>query len=266
MALSTGWKLALGAGALAVLSKKGAGVVSTVDSGALTRAFDWAKQSAFGAVLPKEVARYAPELLKSAAKYDVNPFILAGIMYRESLGGNALKPPNPGGSGGFVALKGIPGADANGFPDDGKGGWDRGLMQINYSAHLSWFKGGAKWWEPQVNIDKGAEVFAAAFGFFGRTPTTGVRVSCSRINTWRTLVNKPYPVCQSDGRTAPLADPRPLSGRARYEAALAAYNAGAGAVLQALAVGLPPDIVTTGRNYGNSIAGWVAKWYSSTLG
>ena len=107
----------------------------------------------------------------------------------------------------------------------GDAGHGRGLMQIDDRSHAVWLAVN-NWRDPATNIDGGAEILAQAYAYF-RMPGASAN------------------------------DPRPLSGAALDKAALAAYNAGAGAVLRAIIAGQDPDSVTTGHDYGSWILGRV---------
>lgn len=225
----------------------------------------------FAAALPAAIGRWAPEILRAAKAYDVNPWVLAGIMARESGGGVApgyIPKGNPNGTGDFIPRKTGPYAKlANpmtGLPPDGKG-WGRGLMQIDYGAHHTWVTSNP-WWEPQTNINKAAELLRWNLDYFRRPAGGPVKVDQWRITTgipkykiqpW----NQRYP-----GRAFALSvpDPRPLSGEALYEAAIAAYNAGPSGVLQAVASGVPAEAVTSGQDYVAWFTSRIAAWQSKT--
>lgn len=248
----------------------------TVMTGA-GQAFDFAKVQAFKLALPANVGRWAPQILSAAQKYNVDPFVLAGIMYGESLGGDALSPGKdgrvkfggPGGTGDFILRK--PGnlyykyADpATGLPPDGLG-WGRGLMQVDYGVHNAWIISN-NWRDPQTNINKAAEIFRDALKYFSSAPGGPITIEQWRVTTgmpqngtlpWR----ERYP-----DRVYPTSarDPRPLSGAKLYEAAIAGYNAGYKGPLQALAVGLPAEAVTAHQTYVSNflkrIGAWQAKF------
>jgi soluble lytic murein transglycosylase-like protein len=67
--------------------------------------------------LPARLARWAREIGAAALATGVDPFLLAAIMDRESLGGEYLKPRGPAGVG--------------------DGGHGRGLMQVDDRYHAS---------------------------------------------------------------------------------------------------------------------------------
>lgn len=232
------------------------------------QAFDFAKSAAFTAALPRQVARYSTEILRAAQQFNVDPWVLAIIMYRESLGGDALRPQGPTGTGDFIPRK--PGnlyykyADpATGLPPDGLG-WGRGLMQIDYGVHIDWFKSGANWRDAQVNINKGAEVFAEKLRFFS-APSSGKPIA---VESWRITTGKPeykiqpwsvkYP--RSGQWPTSVPDIRPLRGDKLYEAAIAAYNVSYAGVQQAIGLGLPAEAGTTGQDYVSSFLSRLASW------
>lgn len=267
----------LAGGTVAILALRGSSMATSAGK-VVSEAFDWARGEAFAAALPSNIGRWAPQILSAARRYDVDPWVLAGIMWGESRGGDVLTPPgDPGGTGDFIPR----GADssyfryanpATGLPPDGKG-WGRGLMQVDYGVHNAWVTSSA-WWEPQVNIDKGAAIFSEFRAFFTKAPTGPVKIEAWRldrgipkygIEPWRTKYpNVPMPPTVSSQKyaQATYTDPRPLSGVELYVAALAAYNAGPGGVLQALALGLPAEAPTTRQSYVTSFASRVAGWRS----
>lgn len=180
----------------------------------------------FAIVLPASVGQYAEMLIDAAARHGVSPWALAAIMYHESRGGDALRPPGPGGSGDFIARPAsgryAPFMDpSTGLPRDGHG-WGRGLMQIDYGAHNAWVTS-SSWWDPWTNIDKGARVLAEGMNYLRQ---------------------------------------RGLSGDQLLEAAVAAYNAGPGNVWSAIQAGDSPSSVTTGGNYASKVLSKAGGWAS----
>jgi len=230
--------------------------------------------SAFEAAtkLPTAALTYVPMLKASADKYNVSPWLLAGIMMRESAAGTVLKPPGPAGTGDFgkrppgrqykQADGSIYTVPASGMPEDGQG-WGRGLMQIDWAVHNDWCTNN-DWTDPQTNIDFAAEVLAQNFAYFVRAASSaGVKVDAWRLTGLKDgngkIVVPGWPI-QSVG---PFPDPRPLAGDALNKAALAAYNAGPSGVLQAIAAGLDPSTPTTGTDYANWIMSRVTGWMAS---
>lgn len=236
----------------------------------MSQAVAFGKESAFKAALPLQIGRWAPEILQASRLYGVSPWMLAGIMLRESQGGATLTPPNnPAGTGDFTPrLSGTYAkyAGANGLPADGAGGWGRGLMQIDYGAHNAWVTSNA-WWDPQTNINKSADILRTSMRFFSAIPPAGATV---KIEPWRVTNGKDsikiapwlekYKVPAS-AAGASFKDPRPLSGTALQEAVFAAYNAGDSGVLQAVALGLPAEAATTGQDYVAWLTTRVAAWW-----
>lgn len=263
-ALSRPQQLVLGVGAsaltLLILNRK------QVMTG-IGQAFDFAKSAAFAAALPVQVRKWAPEILNAAQRYDVDPWVLAIIMYRESLGGDALTPKGPAGTGDSIPRE--PGnlyykyADpTTGLPPDGKG-WGRGLMQIDYGVHIDWFKSGANWQDPQTNINKGAEVFREKLRFFS-APSSGKPIT---VEPWRLTTGKPKYHIQPWMKKYPRAtwpatvpDIRPLKGQALFEAAIAAYNVSYAGVQQAIGLGLPAEAGTSGQDYVSWFMTRLASW------
>lgn len=162
---------------------------------------------------------------QAAAAHSIDPFTLAALLDRETLGGTTkdLDKPGPSGTGDFG--KRDPAHWGSELPPDGRG-WGRGLFQIDYSKpgspQRAWCEtvaadGRCQWEVPALNADKAAELFA--------------------------------------GKLAVLAND--------YQAAICAYNAGEGSAQRALAA-LPPDAgplrrvaaldaVTTGGNYVSDV-------------
>lgn len=177
----------------------------------------------FDTAIEPAMWQYAELLRAAGLRYDVSPWLLAGIMWRESNGGTALTPPGPAGTGDFTPRG--PGnryfqfADPNtGLPPDGKG-WGRGLMQIDYGAHNDMMQ--VDQTDPATNINCGARILADAFTSFAA---------------------------------------QGLFGDALTRAALAGYNASWSSVRSAIAAGADVDSVTTGRNYSSWVLEHVQQW------
>lgn len=197
---------------------------------------------------PSAVVQYAGLINSTAAKYGISPWLLVGILWRESNAGLALKPQGPAGTGDFGprSTTSWPMAGPNGLPPDG-GGWGRGLMQIDYGVHNAWVRAN-NWADPAVNIDKAGQIMKANLTYFSSVPKTpGVTVGAT--------------VSQRTG-AAPgnYSDPRPLKGALLEDAALAAYNAGTSYVLQAVAAAKDPSLVTTGGDYAPWVRNFIAKY------
>ena len=95
--------------------------------------------------LPARLARYSYLFSLAESYFGVDPFLMAAIMDRESLGGNALKPLGPGGVG--------------------DGGHGRGLYQIDDRSHASFCaarfdSGGTLWADPLFNAAYAFRLFA----------------------------------------------------------------------------------------------------------
>lgn len=95
--------------------------------------------------LPARLVRWADHFLAAAAATGTDPFTLAAICDRESLGGDALSPPGPGGTG-----------------DNGNG---LGLMQLDKRAHPEVLQ--HPWQDPHFNITTGAGILREALDALG---------------------------------------------------------------------------------------------------
>jgi hypothetical protein len=205
--------------------------------------------------IPYRTRRWAQQIAQAAQESTIEELgpertalALAWILDRESHGGDALRPPGPGGTGDFAprAWGSMP------MPPDGLG-WGRGLMQIDYGAHA--FARGNSWSDPNENVKYGAGVLLQSWKQVG---TIG--------GLEKTLGVVKVPVKDAQGR---VIDRRPLTPDekalarqtwARFNGlqhALNAYNAGAGNVVLALARGQDPDEVSSDR-YGGSVIAQLA--------
>jgi len=203
-------------------------------------AFDYAKAGAFK-VLLNTLPRYAPAakygdlILEESQVAGISPITTVELGMRESAWGDALSPPGPGGTG--------------------DGGHGRGLMQIDDRSNADWLAAN-DWTDPRTNVRKGLQILQGKLSFFAkRTPVRG-------------LTDGNYVVlstAQAERRgvtPGTYRDPRPLSGDALIQAAIAAYNTGEGNVLMSLAVGKSPDITTaagSGAKTGNYSADVLAR-------
>lgn len=156
----------------------------------------------------------------------VSPFLLAGVMSRESNFGKALA--------------------ADGTGDHGNG---LGVMQVDKRYHKAFAarttNGTPDWKDPYLAAKYSTkEILLPAFAFFRRTPAKGATVTITperaaeKKRGWKPGV---YP------------DPRPLSVADSWKAATAAYNGGTTGVLQALVGEGNPDGTTTGANYASDV-------------
>lgn len=96
--------------------------------------------------LPKAGRPFAAAIIAAAEKHRINAWVLAGLISRESQFGALLEPKGPAGKG-----------------DAGHG---HGLAQIDDRTWGTWLRTHT-WWDPAVNIDKGAEILATALRTFG---------------------------------------------------------------------------------------------------
>lgn len=259
--------LGLGAAALLVLGMNSAPV-----SAAINTAVDWANSAAFRLALPANVAQWSDFFLAAAEQAGVSPWLLAGICYRESGGGDALHPQGPGGTGDFnprPAGRRYPSGyvvGPNGMPEDG-GGWGRGLMQLDWAVQFPWPQQN-NWADPATNINKAANILATNILFFSSDPNpSGITVESWRLKGLTSATGKVLVQGWADKyglqSTGPYSDPRPLTGTDLALAAVAAYNAGTSGVLQAIAAGLPADAATAGNNYGSWISTRVSAWLAT---
>lgn len=96
--------------------------------------------------MPPRLSRYALEIWCAAELYRVDPVVLAAILERESLGGDALTPPGPRGTG--------------------DGGHGRGLMQIDDRWHGPFVATGL-WREPPFALLYAARLLRQALDALG---------------------------------------------------------------------------------------------------
>lgn len=224
--------------------------------------------------LPSAVPFHA-ELDAAALTAGVPAWHLAAIMWRESLGGTApgYRPAGEAGTGDFTprphgrSFRQPSGkfytVGPSGMPEDGQG-WGRGLMQIDWAVHNEWCTT-HRWDDAVTNIGHAAQLLAAFRALFAAEPGKPLVVDRWRIaqgipeygiKPWIVL----FPTVAYPGLTETRRDVRPLAGDDLSRAALAAYNAGASGVLQALACGIPAESVTSGQNYVTWVEQRLAKW------
>lgn len=176
--------------------------------------------AAAGAVLTPEQAAlrgYRAFVLKQAAYFRLDPYVIAGIGSRESGWGTnpLMKPPGPTGTGDRAKRKAKPPLRGAGLPPDGLG-FGRGLLQIDWDAHA--FARTGPWQDPDENIAYGCRVLRD---------------------------NRSYLTHQLPG----------WSTTDVLFAAVAAYNAGAKRVLDAVTAGgvQAADGVTAHGNYASDV-------------
>lgn len=123
--------------------------------------------------LPRHIAQWRDVIAGASLATGTCPWLIAAIMDRESLGGAALKPRGPAGTG-----------------DSGHG---RGLMQIDDRSHLDFIRadfdaaeGAPLWTMPAFNVLYGAELLAKnTRAFLGDT-----RAAIAAYNAGRGRVSK----------------------------------------------------------------------------
>lgn len=193
------------------------------------RAVDSGKLGLFRTAVPERSRQFIDDLWAIGQESGISPVVLWAIMEWESRSGTALDPPGPAGTG--------------------DGGHGRGLMQIDDRHHTDWLNSN-EWWVPKKNIRKGAEVLRGNISFFqGRPGNTPITVKGTVI-----------------GAGGDVRDPRPLSDPLLTAAALAAYNAGPGNVLRAIALGQDHDSPTTPYKQTNGEKGYSRNIIASAMG
>jgi len=171
-----------------------------------------------------EAAHLADVIVRVAAEENVSPWILCGILARESAFGATLKPAGPGGTGDFAARNAAKWGMV--LPPDGQG-WGRGLMQLDYGSFKDWMSKN-DWRDPYLNIKKGAQVLKGKMVYL-----------------------------KSRGITGDLLAP-----------SIAAYNAGEGAVANAILAGKAFDSITAHGDYSAWVLAKAQAWQgkANTLG
>lgn len=185
---------------------------------------DAAHDAIFAAQLPSYARPYAPIILRVSREESVDPFLIFGLGDRESGWGRYL--------------------DANGLGDNERG---HGLLQIDIGSFASWLRT-HDWRDPYTNVKKGVQILKGKLAFFqGRSSvkdlTDGSTVVIGSKSAERLKVSP-----------GAYRDPRPLTGTALWEAAIAAYNTGEGNVLKNLAVGRPAQFTTAGGDYVTDVS------------
>lgn len=184
--------------------------------------FNQAQADAFQKALPEMGQKYAPIFVQAGREVGVSPIILAALMERETGYGKGCKLP-----------------ECRGYS-----GRDFGLMQINKDAHPDFFTktvGGVPAYQvPVESVRYGARVLKDLMGYFSRQGQGTYTVGAKKAALLATTPGK-------------KPDKRPLEGSDLFWAAIAAYNAGQGNVMQAFVSDRSFDAVTTKGDYGRNV-------------
>jgi soluble lytic murein transglycosylase-like protein len=127
------------------------------------------------AALPLRLSRWASQLFSAELCFGVDPFLLAAIVDRESLGGEALTPKGPTGTG--------------------DGGHGRGLAQIDDRSHIgfttaTFADGGSLWQDPAFNLLYAARLLRNNIvAFNGNTRAAVAAYNCGNRKVARTLMS-----------------------------------------------------------------------------
>lgn len=197
-------------------------------------------------LMPSGTEYLADLAFELAPKYDVSPYTILGIAYAESDFGRALKPKGAGGTGDFIprspsrcvkvdnagkcvkTLQQMVGEV--GFPvtTNSKGqlvptsrGWGHGIFQIDLMFHYPFIATG-QWSDARAAMEYALKLYSS-----NRAQIKKAVPSIGRIDLVR--------------------------------ATLAAYNAGAGAVIKALKAGVPASQLDQGSTRVTYSAGYVGK-------
>lgn len=191
-----------------------------------SKAIDAAHEAIWTAQLPSYARPYAPIMLRVAREEGVDPNLIFALGDRETLWGTSKFLDKPGPEG------------------RGDGGHGYGLMQIDdRDASNTAFIASGAWRNPYSNVSFGVKKLKRKMAFFtGRSKvnglTDGTTVTIGSTSASRLGV-----------APGTYRDPRPLSGSALWEAAIASYNTGEGNVLKNLAAGKPAQVTTAGGDY-----------------
>jgi hypothetical protein len=213
---------------LLILGATGAAVLAYTKRGTIMlygrKAIDAGKEIIFKLQLPSYAQPYGDIILQVSREESLDPFLIFGLGDRETKWGTTsyLDKPGPGGRG-----------------DAGHG---HGLMQIDDRSFGSWLAMN-NWADPYTNVKKGAQVLKAKLAFFITRSTIKGFAEGGRVYL------NPTRAAARSVESAWYPDPRPLTGPLLWQAAIAAYNAGEGAVLMSIAAGKNPDVTTTGGDY-----------------
>lgn len=191
--------------------------------------------------LPKGTDYLLAPFHAAATAHGISPYLLLGICYAESNFGLALKPPGPTGSGDYIARPSTSDRDAKMAKSPLPGvqkkmvdgikarnitgpvmawvptttGWGCGLLQFDYEAHFDFCASGA-WKDPQKIAENACKLL--------KSNVAALQKSCPG-----------------------------LAGKELWQAAIAAYNAGAARVAKAVLAKKPLDSVTFHPGYVDKI-------------
>lgn len=170
--------------------------------------------------LPRRLGLYSEIFASVGAELGIDPYVLAGVCWRESAGGATLTPRGPAGRGDFELLE-VP--DVWGKRLHGHG---HGLMQIDDRTWSAWLNS-HDWTKPDVNIRKGGEILH------------------SGLEAWHGLM--------------PPALAQYNAGRARVAKACESLTAAGVSLASEEAIAIL-DSLTTGHDYVSWVLTHVAEW------
>jgi hypothetical protein len=177
--------------------------------------------------IPHRAQPYAQALINAALRVpvpEIDAFILAALIERESGSGVFLSPPGPGGTG-----------------DNGFG---HGLAQIDSRSFGQWLAN-HPWQDPFTNINFGAQLlYSDLILLAGKNPIHG-------LTDGNLVMVSPGQAAKRGVSPGQYNDPRPVQGELLLKAALASYNTGCGNVTISMACGLDPDFTTTPGSSGH---------------
>ncbi len=183
------------------------------------QAFDYAKSNIFLVLIPDAAKPYGDLILQESAAAGITPSLTVILGMRESGWGTTLTPPGPAGLG-----------------DEGHG---HGLLQIDDRSNGPWLAAN-DWKDPRTNIRKGLQILKGKIAFLGGS------AAVPGLTDGKTVTIGEAQAARRGIRPGSYPDPRPLTGDALVQAAVAAYNTGEGSVLRSVAAGLSPDATTAG--------------------
>lgn len=189
-----------------------------------SRIVDAAHDSIFQLQLPDYAQDYSDAILQVSREQGVDPFLIFALGDRETNWGSSIGGP----------------------AGTGDGGHGRGLMQIDDRSFAAWLKAN-DWTDPYTNISKGVEILKGNISFFSK------KSSVASLTNGTLVYLGPSPAAKRGVTVGNYPDLRPLTGMPLWDAAVAAYNTGAGNVLRNLAAGLPAEFTTTGGDYTSDV-------------